>query len=78
MTTQDDLLPVGLEDALPERARTMTTSMRAVLDAMDAHGYDRVRPPLVEFEHSLAVTADGFELFTESPKGLHFPPYGNS
>ncbi|HAN88546.1 MAG TPA: ATP phosphoribosyltransferase regulatory subunit [Erythrobacter sp.] len=47
MTTQDDLLPVGLEDALPERARTMTTSMRAVLDAMDAHGYDRVRPPLV-------------------------------
>ena len=44
MTTQDDLLPVGLEDALPERARTMTTSMRAVLDAMDAHGYDRVRP----------------------------------
>ncbi len=31
-----------------------------------------------QFEHSLAVTADGFELFTESPKGLHFPPYGNS
>jgi ATP phosphoribosyltransferase regulatory subunit len=59
MTTQDDLLPVGLEDALPERARTMTTSMRAVLDAMDAHGYDRVRPPLVEFEHSLAGRMDG-------------------
>ena len=59
MTTQDDLQPVGLEDALPERARTMTTSMRAVLDAMDAHGYDRVRPPLVEFEHSLAGRMDG-------------------
>lgn len=28
-----------------------------------------------QFEHSLAVTKDGFELFTESPKGLHFPPY---
>ncbi len=28
-----------------------------------------------QFEHSLGVTAGGFELFTESPKGLHFPPY---
>ncbi len=54
MTTSDDLLPVGLEDALPERARAITRAMRAVLDAMDAHGYDRVRPPLVEFERSLA------------------------
>ena len=36
MTSQDDLLPVGLEDALPARARTITSAMRAVLDAMDA------------------------------------------
>lgn len=28
-----------------------------------------------QFEHSLAVTKDGFEIFTQSPKGLHFPPY---
>ena len=28
-----------------------------------------------QFEHSLAVTADGFELFTQSPSGKHFPPY---
>jgi len=28
-----------------------------------------------QFEHSLAVTGDGFEIFTLSPKGLHFPPY---
>ncbi|MEE2970608.1 MAG: type I methionyl aminopeptidase [Pseudomonadota bacterium] len=28
-----------------------------------------------QFEHSLAVTADGYELFTESPSGLHKPPY---
>ena len=47
MTTADDLLPVGLEDALPDRARKITSAMRAVLDAMDGHGYDRVRPPLV-------------------------------
>lgn len=51
---QDDLLPIGLEDALPERAAAITRVLRSVLDAMDAHGYDRVRPPLVEFEASLA------------------------
>lgn len=28
-----------------------------------------------QFEHSLAVTADGFEVFTQSPKGLDLPPY---
>ncbi len=28
-----------------------------------------------QFEHSLGVTKDGFELFTESPKKQHFPPY---
>lgn len=28
-----------------------------------------------QFEHSLGVTADGFEIFTTSPKGLNFPPY---
>jgi len=28
-----------------------------------------------QFEHSLAVTADGFEIFTLSPKGYTCPPY---
>lgn len=28
-----------------------------------------------QFEHSLAVTSDGFEIFTTSPAGLHKPPY---
>ncbi|MBX7483314.1 ATP phosphoribosyltransferase regulatory subunit [Qipengyuania qiaonensis] len=59
MNAPDELLPVGLEDALPERARRITSAMRAVLDAMDGHGYDRVRPPLVEFEQSLAGRMDG-------------------
>ncbi len=35
----------------------------------------RDRSLSAQFEHSIGVTADGFELFTESPKGLHFPPY---
>jgi len=28
-----------------------------------------------QFEHTVAVTRDGHEIFTLSPKGLHHPPY---
>ena len=28
-----------------------------------------------QFEHSLGVTADGYEVFTQSPRGLDCPPY---
>jgi methionyl aminopeptidase len=28
-----------------------------------------------QFEHTLAVTPEGFEIFTLSPRGWHFPPY---
>ena len=28
-----------------------------------------------QFEHSLGVTTDGYEVFTLSPAGLHRPPY---
>jgi methionyl aminopeptidase len=28
-----------------------------------------------QFEHSIGVTSDGYEIFTKSPKGLDFPPY---
>ncbi|MBO6824978.1 MAG: type I methionyl aminopeptidase [Sneathiella sp.] len=28
-----------------------------------------------QFEHSLGVTADGYEIFTKSPKGRDHPPY---
>jgi ATP phosphoribosyltransferase regulatory subunit len=54
-----DLLPVGLEDRLPASARALTRARRAALDAMDAHGYDRVIPPLVEFEKSMAARMSG-------------------
>jgi ATP phosphoribosyltransferase regulatory subunit len=54
-----DLLPVGLADRLPGEARALTRARRAALDAMDAHGYDRVIPPLVEFERSLATRMSG-------------------
>ncbi|MCA0910789.1 type I methionyl aminopeptidase [Qipengyuania gaetbuli] len=28
-----------------------------------------------QFEHSIGITENGVEIFTESPKGLHKPPY---
>ena len=28
-----------------------------------------------QFEHSIGITEDGCEIFTQSPKGLHKPPY---
>jgi methionyl aminopeptidase len=30
-----------------------------------------------QFEHTIGVTDTGYEIFTLSPKGLHFPPYSN-
>jgi len=48
-----DLLPEGLEDRLPQSAAAAERIERAVLERMHAHGYDRVRPPLIEFEKSL-------------------------
>ena len=54
-----DLLPEGLEDRLPQSAAATARIERAALGVMDAHGYDRVRPPLIEFEQSMARRMDG-------------------
>ena len=59
MTSMPDLLPEGLRDSLPDEAARATAVMRAALSAMDSHGYERVRPPLVEFESSLAARMAG-------------------
>ncbi|MXP13515.1 ATP phosphoribosyltransferase regulatory subunit [Altererythrobacter confluentis] len=59
MIDQDDLLPEGLEDRLPSEAKAVSRAMRGVLDVMHAHGFDRVSPPLVEFEKALAGRMDG-------------------
>ncbi|HYD23264.1 MAG TPA: ATP phosphoribosyltransferase regulatory subunit [Croceibacterium sp.] len=54
-----DLLPEGLEDRLPQSAAAAARIERAVLEVLDAHGYDRVRPPLIEFMQSMARRMDG-------------------
>ena len=54
-----DLLPEGLEDRLPPSAAAAARVTRAVLDCLDGHGYDRVQPPTLEFEKSLASRMTG-------------------
>ena len=54
-----DLLPEGLEDRLPASAAAAARVTRAVLDCLDSHGYDRVQPPTIEFEQSLASRMAG-------------------
>lgn len=61
MTKASDLLPEGLEDQLPASSARITVAARACLDALASHGYDRVRPPLLEFERSLSSRMAGVE-----------------
>jgi len=59
--TDRDLLPEGLEDRLPQSAAVAARVTRAALDVFDAHGYDRVQPPSIEFEKSLASRMAGVQ-----------------
>lgn len=47
------LLPEGLRDRLPPEAEAAAAILRAVVDAISSHGYQRVAPPLAEFEEEL-------------------------
>lgn len=62
MTQPNDLLPEGLEDRLPLEAARITAMMDACLEVLGAHGYDRVLPPLLEFEASLAGRMAGVKV----------------
>lgn len=62
------LLPAGLRDILPPEAAFEAGVREALASSFESHGYDRVKPPLVEFEDGLtsgagaAVSADTFRL----------------
>jgi ATP phosphoribosyltransferase regulatory subunit len=47
------LLPTGLGDALPPEAAQEAACVEALMASFAARGYERVKPPLVEFEDSL-------------------------
>ncbi len=52
------LLPTGLRDALPPEAEHQAACVVALLRGFADEGYERVEPPLVEFEESLLADAD--------------------
>ena len=47
------LLPNGLRDALPPEAGAEARAINSLLNVFHANAYDRVEPPMVEFEQSL-------------------------
>ncbi|UVO52792.1 ATP phosphoribosyltransferase regulatory subunit [Sphingomonas sp. SUN039] len=49
------LLPQGLRDRLPGEAATQARTVRALLDSIEGRGYNRVSPPLAEYEDGLAA-----------------------
>ena len=55
--TQADrwLLPDGLEEILPETARSVETLRRSLLDLFHGWGYELVIPPLIEYADSLLI-----------------------
>lgn len=57
MTTNDNdhrgLLPAGLGDLLPPDASREARAIDVAIERFAAFGYERVKPPLVEFEESL-------------------------
>src|SRR4051794_11969264 len=60
------LLPAGLYDLLPPDAEIEAEVTGRLMGVLAAHGYERVKPPLVEFEETLlsgpgtAMTSDTF------------------
>ena len=57
MTSNDNdhrgLLPAGLADLLPPDAAREARAIDVAIERFAAFGYERVKPPLVEFEASL-------------------------
>jgi ATP phosphoribosyltransferase regulatory subunit len=47
------LLPAGLSDLLPPEAEREAALVEAMVAVFGRHGYERVKPPLLEFEDSL-------------------------
>lgn len=47
------LLPAGLHDLLPPEAEREAALVERAMGVFRSHGYERVKPPLVEFEESL-------------------------
>ena len=62
MTPNDRwILPDGIDEALPEKARLLESARRKLIDLYRSWGYDLVIPPLIEYLDSL-LTGTGSDL----------------
>lgn len=59
------LLPAGLMDVLPPRAAFEAATVERLVGAFARYGYDRVKPPLIEFEETM-LAGSGQALTTAS------------
>ncbi|HEV2302921.1 MAG TPA: ATP phosphoribosyltransferase regulatory subunit, partial [Stellaceae bacterium] len=53
MNEPSPLLPAGIYDLLPPAAEIEASVTARLMASLGAHGYERVKPPLVEFEETL-------------------------
>jgi len=80
--------PSVLHYGVPGKGTTLVEGMLFTIEPMINAGRPEVRiledgwtavtrdrSLSAQFEHSIGVTADGFEIFTLSPAGAHKPPY---
>jgi ATP phosphoribosyltransferase regulatory subunit len=59
------LLPLGLSDLLPPEAAVEADLVARLMAVLASHGYDRVKPPLFEFEEAL-LSGAGAAMATET------------
>ncbi|MGE4352172.1 MAG: type I methionyl aminopeptidase [Bdellovibrionales bacterium] len=68
-----DVLRTGMFLTIEPMINTGKFGVKVLADGWTAVTKDRSLS--AQFEHSLAVTDDGYEIFTKSPKGWDCPPY---
>ena len=66
-------LEEGMLFTIEPMINTGTWQVKILADGWTAVTRDRGLS--AQFEHTVGVTADGVEIFTTSPAGLHRPPY---
>lgn len=60
------LLPAGLSDLMPGDARREAEAISTIMSGFAAFGYERVKPPLVEFEDTLLADGPGAVLAADT------------
>ncbi|MBL4690903.1 MAG: M24 family metallopeptidase, partial [Rhodospirillales bacterium] len=70
---EGDVLRTGMFFTIEPMINTGSYEVKILDDGWTAVTKDRSLS--AQFEHSLGVTADGYEVFTLSPAGLDRPPY---